>query len=368
MRKFFVFLLMCFGTNVAFAQCEGGYCPSPPGRGYSNPYSGGDKYQPQPYSWQQDPTLDTRVGRDVLERIENASVIVYAEEGRGVRSKGSGTLIRIDDQICVITAGHVASGSSALSITSSKIQATRCELRKLTRIGFIMHTEYTVRNEPRIVNRLIDYAILEPAENQEELYQLAIPFSYNNVPPVGTTVVCAGYNRGETLRLWVSRIRRHLSVPNDNSKFREYSRWMELQYPAQQGDSGGGVFTKDGTFIGIIWGTNGQITLATMSTNVAWEFAEDTCLRWRRSKKPPVTPEQPKPNAPVPKPEVPEVKPEAPKVEPVPPGLIPKEEPTLAEKLHEYLYPTALVCTGYGCFVLTLILGFAIVNTKSQSQ
>lgn len=238
------FLLL---VSPAWSQCPGPYCPSPAIPGAGSP----------------DPVVpDEPISSELEQQIRQASVIVYSLVQQGASAsqyaKGSGTIIKIGDSVAVITAGHVVQAGSPAYVQT--IDGLKIRYR-------VVHYDTT-----------IDYAILEPLSNQEELYVRGVLLHAGEYPQ--SVYILGGYDGRITFRIWKARFRRGVFVSRT-----QLSYWIELDRPATQGDSGGGIFTPNGRLAAIIWGTDGSTTIATTITPVAEYLLAHypTCFLWRRS-------------------------------------------------------------------------------------
>jgi len=349
-----IILLSIFALNFSnlniLAQCPGGSCPVP---GYSSPYS-------QPHSGYDRSEDQVTVPKELADKIRAASVIVTCPSGGRGYNKGSGTLVKYEDIICVVTASHVVKDSRGpIVIKSPTISETECEIR--------------------IINTEADYAVLEPKSNQETLYNSAVTFYGPGVVSETEQLIISGYPElSTTPRLFGSRLIKY-NIQRKNVE------WMELRYPAKQGDSGGGVFTKDGKLAGIVWGSDFRsYTTATWIGPLTLEIKEkQTCFLWRFLQRlrpgkpdnppPPSSPPPPQP-APPPSPPPPDIDNNpgtdngninTPPTQPDNNIPVPKETPSFAEVVKQLLYPSLLVLLGFISFVVTFLMVQTIYYYKS---
>lgn len=259
-------LLILTPFAVVQGQCGSGSCtiPSAPSAPYSAPYAA-------PSAPAQQEEMEPIIPADLRVKIEQATVQVIAiasqEVSRTEYVKGSGTIIRLGDRLAVITAGHVVADSKPHYLQTSD--------------------GITARYEIRYFDRVTDFAILEPSEKQEILYERGVEI-FSGYPDSNGFFILSGYDSTTRVRLWRGRLLGRLLTTGT----REY-HWIQLNRPSREGDSGGGIFSSDGRLFGIIWGTDGSRTVATIIDPVTLYLNKNyqTCLFWRfRKPRPPETP------------------------------------------------------------------------------
>ncbi|MGB9591536.1 MAG: S1 family peptidase, partial [Candidatus Kryptoniota bacterium] len=258
----------------------------------------------QPGNRNQQP--DNNIPADLAEKIRQASALVYAGSPRSyVYAKGTGTIVKWGACVAVLTAAHVVVGQEATWI---------------------------VWQENKINCQLIDYdkvediAILEPLEQQEQLYQVGVE------PVTGladlSVVYLVGFDGGKNLRIVKAQEVNYITRQAFGSSLglgRQYT-WFEFNRPSRSGDSGGGVFLPDGRLACVLHSTSSSSTFATWIESATSRMnAKATCFLWRSRRRPP-EPQQP-PEIPKPNPSPVQPAPEPPKPpETKPPETKPPEE------------------------------------------
>lgn len=225
-------LWACVPLQDLNAQCTGPSCGIPPGTiPYTSPYS----------SPSVQPSVPSQPSQEVSEKIYKASVIVVngTTASRQI-IKGSGTIVRYGDSVSVMTAGHVVERADVVTVYSQYIPVTRCKVL--------------------VADRNVDYAILEPLENQRTFYDLSVDVwasAGGAAPPAGSTLILAGFDGGSSLRIVPATLRAYATSPDSAGN------WIRIGVSSRAGDSGGGVFASDGRWLGIIWGTDSYESVAT---------------------------------------------------------------------------------------------------------
>ena len=225
-------LWACLFSRDLNAQCTGPSCGVPPGTmPYSSPYNAPSVR----------PSTPQQPSQEVSEKIYKASVIVVngTTASRQI-VKGSGTIVRYGDSVSVMTAGHVVERSDVVTVYSQYVPATSCKVL--------------------VVDRNVDYAILEPLGNQQTFYDLSVDVwssAGGAAPPAGSTLILAGFDGGASLRIIPATLLAYATSP-DNA-----GNWIRISTTSRAGDSGGGVFASDGRWLGIIWGTDSSESVAT---------------------------------------------------------------------------------------------------------
>lgn len=358
-------------SSVVMGQCTGPYCsPSRPGNyggvypSYPGGYGGVQPSYPDNYGSPYINPDQFSVSEEVLQQIRKASVIVENAISVRMTAKGSGTIVKYNESVFVITAGHVVQSASEVTVSSEYIGRVRCR---------VVTSDTTT-----------DFAVLEPLERQEELYTLATNWytpQEERVVRTNIPVVLAGFDGTTRIRVWKSVFHRYTQTTGS-----QYANWMIIGGAARSGDSGGGVFNTKGELIGIIWGTDSQTTIATWIAPV-----QETCLRpglfrWRRPVRPPPGPVIPNPGprnpepgdtspAPIPPSDKPpDVKPPEQKPEPpAPPKEEPKKPETKPEEsqqeswldaIAQVLGPSFYVIIAFVTFLFTITLSRLFVFFK----
>ncbi|GIW59053.1 MAG: hypothetical protein KatS3mg087_0119 [Patescibacteria group bacterium] len=355
--KLRIFSLIAILIGIAYSpittgQCTGPYCsPSSPsiyGGTYPGEY-GSPPVNPEQFS----------VSQEVLERIRKASVIVENQVSTRMSIKGSGTIVKYNESVFIVTAGHVVESASEVLVISDYIGRVRCR---------------TV-----VSDRSTDYAVVEPLERQEEFYALAVNWytpRESSVLRTNIPVVLAGFDGGTQVRIRKSYFYRYTETSGTS-----YANWMVLSGASYSGDSGGGVFNTDGELVGIIWGTDQRTTIATWIAPVQTTCLRPGLFRWRRPARPPsgpAVPNNPEDVRPSPVPphehpgpvNPPETKPEnpaPPKQEPEQPPKEEEQEPnpipreSFGELILRILGPSIYVMIGFVAFLFTITLTRLVV-------
>ena len=278
----------------AFPQCSGSSCPLPqtprfprsPQYGapsYGVPYQNPGGYAPS-------------ITAEVQEKIKKASVRVAVPISSRTTAYGSGTLFAWGDSVGVLTAGHVVEDGTSVFIIHESLGNIPCDVH--------------------VYNTATDYALLEPREKQEELWELAAkPYSGGPLQN-GSTVVTAGFAGNTVVTIRAGVLQRYATVSNGGrfgrsiliiGDIKDYinksgimpmlgfksvagvgtGNWMEIHGTARSGDSGGGIFTEDGRLIGNIWGSDMRnLVVATWFGPATQEIGKTCIFNWRRRPNP----------------------------------------------------------------------------------
>ena len=95
-------------------------------------------------------------------------------------------------------------------------------------------------------------------------------------PRIGDAVVGYGYGGDERV-VWIPGLVQQYSYATDQSV-----RWMEFEYNARPGDSGGPVYSPEGALVGIVWGAErpgnpvGGHTMASIASRIR-KFIQAVC-------------------------------------------------------------------------------------------
>jgi len=364
-----------------YSQCSSGSCPIPSYPSYpkSPSYPSAPSYSnPAP----QAPSL--QVSAEVKEKIIRASVRVKGVISSRLSGYGSGTLFRwpskaadgvIEESVGVLTAGHAVEDAQQVFIIHQTLGMIPCEVL--------------------VFNSEVDYAILEPKEKQEELLKDAVSHYAGNPIPVQSNIVFAGFDSNSTVlvrggrfmayavasggRIFGSATAKTILYEGDITEsysvrglrpllgFRSKRgigepNWMRIVGKAYPGDSGGGLFTTDGRLLGNIWGSDMRNeVVGTWFSPAATELVEKICVfSWKYRRVPPGSD---KPPSVVPDPgpgsgaedKPPDRPPDKPSIDNPPQNKPPvTPEPSLSEKVWEFLLPTVCVVVFWVSFLVTL--------------
>jgi len=324
------------------------------------------------------------VSAEVKEKIIRASVRVKGVISSRLSGYGSGTLFRwpskaadgvIEESVGVLTAGHAVEDAQQVFIIHQTLGMIPCEVL--------------------VFNSEVDYAILEPKEKQEELLKDAVSHYAGNPIPVQSNIVFAGFDSNSTVlvrggrfmayavasggRIFGSATAKTILYEGDITEsysirglrpllgFRSKRgigepNWMRIVGKAYPGDSGGGLFTTDGRLLGNIWGSDMRNeVVGTWFSPAATELVEKICVfSWKYRRVPPGSD---KPPSVVPDPgpgsgaedKPPDRPPDKPSIDNPPQNKPPvTPEPSLSEKVWEFLLPTVCVVVFWVSFLVTL--------------
>lgn len=312
---------------AAYGQCSGPSCGIPQG-----PIDYGSwrpSYPPEATTPPTDPPLDPVISSDLKNQLFQASVMVYGDFSRGMRSRGSGTIFRWGDSVGILTVHHAVENVDTAEIEHPTLGRIRCR---------VVYKDSTW-----------DYAILEPQSRQAELYQCGI-LLYDQAETNFTQVILVGYDGDGRVRSWLGRVLRFIT----GGRSRSESNWIMITGTARPGDSGGGIFAVNGRLVGVIWGTDERTTYATwVGPATVYMRSNPTCFIWRFRREPPEPPKTP---------EIPKVPEEKPSENPGPQQApaIPVPTPTAWDKIKGLLEPTWFVLIVFGTLYLTWLFGVLI--------
>lgn len=163
-----------------------------------------------------------------------AVVRIYSQDGPRMRSIGSGTLVRWNGRIVVLTARHV-------------VQDAR-------RIIVELCTKRTLWARIVKVDAVWDCAVLELIGEPAGVEPAEVALGKNAKFSKGDRLESCGYGADGKLAcnsgLFIGYRRAGIRATVDD--------WMEISGHARQGDSGGGVFNTRGRLVGVLWGTDGK--------------------------------------------------------------------------------------------------------------
>ncbi len=164
-----------------------------------------------------------------------AVVRIYCEEAAHGRSIGSGTLVRWNGRVVVLTARHVVRGAV-------KIVVELCTRKT--------HEARVLKTDPTW-----DCAVLELMGRPVGVPVAEIELGPNATQKDGDRLESCGYGPDGQLAV-------------NSGLFRGYRRsaaaprgpddWMVISGHARPGDSGGPVFNARGRLVGVLWGTDGE--------------------------------------------------------------------------------------------------------------
>jgi S1-C subfamily serine protease len=162
------------------------------------------------------------------------------------KHQGSGTVIAsIPGESLVLTASHVLEGDGALYI---EVHRYNLGLERRTR------AEGWPREVPaRVVarDRASDLAVIR-VEGFEAMPYVARIAPGPAEPPRGEAVVSVGIDLGEALASWGSRVFDYARIDMGNGGGPR--PFLLVEKPPEHGRSGGGLFTTDGTVVGVCVG------------------------------------------------------------------------------------------------------------------
>ena len=182
-----------------------------------------------------------------VQRVGHRSAIVriYCQENSRTRSIGSGTLVRWNGRIVVLTARHVIA-------SADRIVVELCSKKT---------------HEARVLKADVvwDCAVLELTGAPEGVVPAEVEMGQDAALAEGIRLESCGYGSDGRLAcntgLFVGYRR-----PAEDGNGRD--DWMVVTGHARQGDSGGGVFNARGRLVGVLWGTDGQSVVCVQAGRV----------------------------------------------------------------------------------------------------
>jgi thioredoxin 1 len=167
-----------------------------------------------------------------------AVVRIYCQENATSRSIGSGTLVRWNGRVLVLTARHVIRDAKNIIV---ELCTRRTHWAKVVKVDAVW-----------------DCAVLELIGEPEGVEPVDVQLGDRAIPNDGERLESCGYgpdgklacNSGQFLGF-----KRSEQTPNGPDD------WFELSGPARQGDSGGPIFNTDEKLVGVLWGTNGEVVV-----------------------------------------------------------------------------------------------------------
>jgi S1-C subfamily serine protease len=163
-----------------------------------------------------------------------AVVRIYCQDDARTRSIGSGTLIRWNGRIVVLTARHVVQDAKQIIV---ELVTKRTHWAKVLKVDAVW-----------------DCAVLELAGEPVGVEPVEVELGKDAKFSEGDRLESCGYGADGKLAcnsgLFISYRRAGPNATADD--------WMEISGHARQGDSGGGVFNAHGRLVGVLWGTDGK--------------------------------------------------------------------------------------------------------------
>lgn len=188
------------------------------------PIATGDKRGPKP-AWRYERPTGHRA----------AVVRIYCQDDGRSRSIGSGTLVRWNKRMVVLTARHVVQDARQIIVE--------------------LHTKRTHYARVLKTDVIWDCAVLELVGQPEGVEPAEMEFGDAAMMQQGMRLESCGYGPDGQLAcnsgLFVSykRSTQAQNGPDD---------WMEISGHAREGDSGGPIFNEQGRLVGVLWGTDGE--------------------------------------------------------------------------------------------------------------
>ena len=164
-----------------------------------------------------------------------AVVRIYCDTGLAARSIGSGTLVKWNGRLVVLTARHVIKGAS-------RIIVELCTGKKLA---------------ARVVKADViwDCAVLKLTGEPDGVEAVDVELGNDAMQQEGNRLESCGYGADGKLAcnggvfLGYKRSSETPQGPDD---------WLVISGHARGGDSGGPVFNQHGRLVGVLWGTDGK--------------------------------------------------------------------------------------------------------------
>jgi S1-C subfamily serine protease len=175
----------------------------------------------------------------------SAVVRIYCQEAGASRSIGSGTLVRWNGRLVVLTARHVIDGAKQIIV---ELCTKRTHWAKVVR-----------------VDATWDCAVLELTGEPKDVTPVEVQRGDRATPRDGDSLESCGYGPDGRLACNVGRFvgfRRSEKTPNGPDD------WLEISGHARQGDSGGPIFNEDGKLVGVLWGTNGEVVVGVQAGRI----------------------------------------------------------------------------------------------------
>jgi thioredoxin 1 len=164
-----------------------------------------------------------------------AVVRIYCQDAATTRSIGSGTLVRWNNRIVVLTARHVVKGAKSIVVE--------------------LLTKRTHRAKIVAVDAVWDCAVLELAGEPVGVSPVDVALGEDAIQHEGNRLESCGYGPDGRLAcnsgLFLG-YRRSTETPQGPDD------WFIISGHARSGDSGGPLFNDRGQLVGVLWGTDGQ--------------------------------------------------------------------------------------------------------------
>lgn len=164
-----------------------------------------------------------------------AVVRIYSQNNTATRSIGSGTLVRWNGRVVVLTARHVIKGAT-------KIIVELCTRRT--------HWVTILK-----VDEVWDCAVLELVGKPEGVEPVEVELGDEAMLREGDRLESCGYGPDGKLACNTGLFRgyrRSAAMPQGPDD------WLVISGHARGGDSGGPVFNRRGRLVGVLWGTDGR--------------------------------------------------------------------------------------------------------------
>ncbi len=178
----------------------------------------------------------TPAWRYVAPKKHHAAVVrIYCQDDVRTRSIGSGTLVRWNGRIVVLTARHVVKDAKSIVVELWDKKTYRARVLK---------TDPTW-----------DVAVLELCGRPERVVAVDVELGDAAMQKAGNRLESCGYGpdgklaSNSGLFIGYRRSSQAINGPDD---------WMVISGHARQGDSGGPVFNERGHLVGVLWGTDGE--------------------------------------------------------------------------------------------------------------
>ncbi len=165
----------------------------------------------------------------------SAVVRIYSQEKNRTRSIGSGTLVRWNGRIAVLTARHVVA-------SAERIVVELCT--KKTHGAHVLKADV-----------VWDCAVLELTGTPEGVVPAEVEMGQDAALTEGVRLESCGYGADGRLACNAGLFVGYRRPVNGGDGCDD---WMIVTGHARQGDSGGGVFNAHGRLVGVLWGTDGE--------------------------------------------------------------------------------------------------------------
>ena len=187
----------------------------------------------------------TCCGSERLPCAHPAVVRVTVQDGRGMMSLGTGVLAIDGDEKYMLTCGHTS--SDAIN-------------RRVATITTSDGTSHSVRLIA--YDDTYDYAIYQ-SESLSAMPAGSFAQMGDGGYLAGKTVYALGFGSNSQMVQVAGRVRGY-TAPRGES----LSDWIEVDGEAISGDSGGPIFERGGSVVGILWGSDGNRIIATQINRI----------------------------------------------------------------------------------------------------